>query len=162
MLGRKTLARLFGARRSGPARTTSVPFRRKALFEALEPRVLLSADLPGAPPPAGSRATDEKGGATFVRRYLDDDVLARVQRLKPLAEEAGLTLAQLAVAWVLQNDNVAAAIIGASRPEQVTDNVRAAGLRLDDGLMRAVDTTLEGVIQRSPALTRSPDRDSFH
>ena len=124
--------------------------------------VLTGKYLPGAPPPAGSRATDEKGGATFVRRYLDEDVLERVQRLKPLAEEAGLTLAQLAVAWVLQNDNVAAAIIGASRPEQVSDNVRAAGLRLDDGLMRAVDTTLEGVIQRSPALTRSPDRDSFH
>ncbi|MCB0909388.1 MAG: aldo/keto reductase family protein [Nocardioidaceae bacterium] len=124
--------------------------------------VLTGKYLPGTPPPAGSRATDDKGGATMVARYLDDDVLQRVQRLKPLADEAGLTMAQLAVAWVLQNDNVAAAIIGASRPEQVTDNARAAGVRLDDALLGAIDTALEGVIQRSPSLTRSPDRDSFH
>ncbi len=124
--------------------------------------VLTGKYLPGTPPPAGSRATDDKGGATMVARYLDDEVLQRVQLLKPLADEAGLTMAQLAVAWVLHNDNVSAAIIGASRPEQVTDNAKAAGVRLDDGLLRAVDTALEGVIQRSPSLTRSPDRDSFH
>ena len=124
--------------------------------------VLTGKYLPGSPPPAGSRATDDKGGATMVARYLNDDVLERVRRLKPLADEAGLTMAQLAVAWVLHNDNVAAAIIGASRPEQVTDNAKAAGVRLDDGLLAAIDSILDGVIQRSPALTRSPDRDSFH
>ncbi|MFN8191510.1 MAG: aldo/keto reductase family protein [Nocardioidaceae bacterium] len=124
--------------------------------------VLTGKYLPGSPPPAGSRATDDKGGATMVARYLNDDVLERVRRLKPLADEAGLTMAQLAVAWVLHNDNVAAAIIGASRPEQVTDNAKAAGVRLDDGLLAAIDSVLDGVIQRSPALTRSPDRDSFH
>ena len=73
---------------------------------------------PGQAPPAGSRATDEKSGADFISDFFTDDVLTRVQRLTPLAAEAGLTMAQLAVAWVLHNDNVAAAIIGASRPSR--------------------------------------------
>src|SRR5688572_4751730 len=79
--------------------------------------------LPGQPAPAGSRATDDKGGADFISGLLRDDVLEPVQRLKPLAEQAGLTMAQLAVAWVLQNPNVSSAIVGATRPEQITDNV---------------------------------------
>src|ERR687890_965568 len=89
--------------------------------------VLSGKYLPGQAPPPGSRATDEKGGANMISRWLQDDVLERVQQLRPLADGVGLSLAQLAVAWVLQNDNVSAAIIGASRPEQVTDNVKAAG-----------------------------------
>ncbi|MEU3615130.1 aldo/keto reductase family protein [Streptomyces sp. NPDC006872] len=110
--------------------------------------VLTGKYAPGAPLPAGSRATDEKGGATFVGRFLRDDVLERVQQLKPLAEQAGLSLAQLAVAWVLQNSNVSAAIIGASRPEQVTENVKAAGVKLEADLMQAIDTVLDPVVVR--------------
>ncbi|MFB7334840.1 aldo/keto reductase family protein [Streptomyces adustus] len=113
--------------------------------------VLTGKYAPGAPLPAGSRATDEKGGATFVGRFLQDDVLERVQRLRPLADQAGLSLAQLAVAWVLQNPNVSAAIIGASRPEQVTENVKAAGIKLDAELMEAVDGVLDPVVERDPA-----------
>lgn len=113
--------------------------------------VLTGKYLPGAPLPEGSRATDEKGGATFVGRFLRDDVLERVQLLKPLAEQAGLSLAQLAVAWVLQNPNVSAAIIGASRPEQVTENVKAAGVTLEDELLRSIDTVLEPVVVRDAA-----------
>ncbi len=67
----------------------------------------------------------------MIGRWMRDEVLERVQQLKPIADEAGLTMAQLAVAWTLQNPNVSAAIVGASRPEQVTDNARAAGVRLD-------------------------------
>jgi len=115
---------------------------------------------PGEQPPAGSRATDTKGGSDMIERWMDDDVLARVQRLVPVAEEAGLSMAQLAVAWVLQNRNVSAAIIGASRPEQVTENVKAAGVRLDAEAMTAIDEILEGVILREPGLTQSPDRRS--
>src|SRR5207342_3983399 len=66
--------------------------------------------------PPGSRATDERGGANMIKRWMSDDILERVQQLEPLAEEAGLSMPQLAVAWVLQNDNVASAIIGASPP----------------------------------------------
>ncbi|WP_435769293.1 aldo/keto reductase family protein [Nocardioides sp. SYSU DS0651] len=120
--------------------------------------VLTGKYLPGQPPPAGSRATDDKGGADMVKRWLQDDVLERVQRLKPVADEAGLSLAQLAVAWVLQNDNVSAAIIGASRPEQVTENAKAAGVRLDEATMRAIDEVLEGVVTTDPAMTKSPRR----
>ena len=68
----------------------------------------------------------------MIKRWMSDDLLERVQQLVPLAEEAGLSMAQLAVAWVLQNDNVASAIIGASRPEQVHDNAAAAGVKLED------------------------------
>lgn len=111
---------------------------------------------PGKQPPAGSRATDDKSGADFISRWLSDEVLTAVQRLKPLAEQAGLSMAQLAVAWVLQNPNVSAAIIGASRPEQVYDNAKAAGVRLEDDLMKAIDEALSGVIERDPAQTVSP------
>ncbi|MEE1839751.1 aldo/keto reductase family protein [Streptomyces sp. NPDC007076] len=108
---------------------------------------------PGAPLPAGSRATDDKGGANMVARWLRDDVLERVQRLRPLADSAGLSLAQLAVAWVLQNTNVSAAIIGASRPEQVTENVGAAGVTLDAELLKGIDDILDPVVERDPGLT---------
>jgi len=115
--------------------------------------VLTGKYLPGAPLPAGSRATDEKGGANFVSRLLHDDVLERVQRLKPLADQAGLTLAQLAVAWVLQNDNVSAAIIGASRPEQVAENAKASGVKLEAGLLKQMDEILAPVAEFDPAKT---------
>ncbi|WP_406295880.1 aldo/keto reductase family protein [Embleya sp. NBC_00888] len=118
--------------------------------------VLTGKYLPGQPPPAGSRATDDKGGQDFVSRMLTDDVLTRVQQLRPLADEAGLSLAQLAVAWVLQNPNVSAAIIGASRPEQVHENVKAAGVTLDEGLLTKIDVILDPVVSRDPALTVSP------
>ena len=117
--------------------------------------VLTGKYKPGQPAPAGSRATDENGGG-FIQRWLGDDLLTRVEQLAPLAEEAGLTLAQLAVAWTLQNRNVAAAIIGASRPEQVAENVKAAGVKLDEGLLKRIDEILDPVIERDPAKTVSP------
>ena len=117
--------------------------------------VLTGKYKPGQPVPEGSRATDERGGA-FIKRMLDDELLARVERLTPLAEESGLTLAQLAVAWTLQNRNVAAAIIGASRPEQVAENVKAAGVKLDAGLLKRIDEVLDPVVERDPAKTVSP------
>ena len=106
-------------------------------------------------PPADSRATDPSG-SNFIKRLLTDETLEAVQRLKPLADEAGLSLAQLAVAWTLQNPTVSAAIIGATRPEQVRENVKAAGVRLDSGLMSRIDEVLDPVIIRDPARTASP------
>ena len=132
------------------------------VWSPLAQGVLTGKYVPGQAPPAGSRATDDKGGADMVGRWLADDVLLeRVQRLRPLADQAGLTMAQLGVAWVLQNDNVSAAIIGASRPEQVTENARAAGVRLDADLMAAVDEVLDGSIERDPGMTRMPRRAEF-
>ncbi|WP_166140394.1 aldo/keto reductase family protein [Nocardioides ochotonae] len=123
--------------------------------------VLTGKYLPGEQPPSGSRATDDKGGADMISRWMRDDVLERVQLLRPIAEDAGLTMAQLAVAWVLQNPHVSSAIIGASRPEQVSDNVLAAGVRLDADLMRSIDEVLVGVVERDPARTQSPASRSF-
>ena len=116
---------------------------------------------PGQEHPAGSRATDEKGGADMISRWLNDDVLGRVQQLQPVADEAGLSLAQLAVAWVLQNPNVSSAIIGASRPEQVTENVKAAGVRLEDEALKRIDDILDTVVERDPGKTRSPRTRDF-
>jgi aryl-alcohol dehydrogenase-like predicted oxidoreductase len=118
--------------------------------------VLTAKYLPGQAPPAGSRATDPNSGADFISEWMTVEVLTKVQALVPLAAEAGLTPAQLAVAWVLQNDNVAAAIVGASRPEQVAENVKAAGVKLDDDLMKAIDAALDGVVTTDPAETLSP------
>jgi len=126
------------------------------VFSPIAQGVLTGKYLPGQPPPAGSRATDDKSGAAFIRRLMRDEVLSRVQKLTPLAASAGLSLAQLAVAWVLQNDNVAAAIVGASRPEQLQDNVKAAGAKLDADLLKAIDEALDPVIERDPAKTESP------
>ncbi len=115
--------------------------------------VLTGKYLPGAPPPVGSRATDDKGGADFIARLLRDDVLTRVQRLQPVAGELGLSMAQLAVAWVLQNDNVAAAIIGASRPEQVHENAKAAGVRIPAEVMASIADILGDVAVADAGLT---------
>jgi len=123
--------------------------------------VLTGKYAPGAEAPAGSRATDTKGGADMISRWMKDDVLERVQRLRPVADQAGLSMAQLAVAWVLQNPNVSSAIIGASRPEQVTENVKAAGVRLEADLLAAIDEALDGVVERDAAKTQSPQTRDF-
>jgi aryl-alcohol dehydrogenase-like predicted oxidoreductase len=114
--------------------------------------VLTGKYRPGQAPPEGSRATDETG-RTFIRRMMEDRVLERVQRLRPVADECGLSMAQLAIAWVLQNPSVSAAIIGASRPEQVVENVKAAGVRLEAGVLRRIDEILGDVVERNPART---------
>ncbi|HJQ42784.1 MAG TPA: aldo/keto reductase, partial [Jatrophihabitantaceae bacterium] len=114
--------------------------------------VLTGKYLPGQAAPEGSRATDDKGGANMIKRWLADDVLARVQELRPIADELGLSLAQLAVAWVLQNDNVSAAIIGASRPEQVAENVQAAGVAIPAEAMKRIDEIVAPVVTDGPEL----------
>ncbi|HUR13088.1 MAG TPA: aldo/keto reductase family protein [Mycobacteriales bacterium] len=116
--------------------------------------VLTGKYLPGQPPPEGSRATDDQGGANMIRRLLADEVLTAVQELTPLAADAGITMAQLAVGWVLSNANVASAIVGASRPEQVRDNAAATALPAD--LKQAVDDVLAKVVETDPAKTVSP------
>jgi aryl-alcohol dehydrogenase-like predicted oxidoreductase len=125
------------------------------VFSPIAQGVLTGKYLPGSAAPAGSRATDA-GGSRFIKGYLTDDILGRVQQLKPLADEAGLTMAQLAIAWTLQNPGVSAAIVGATRPEQVRDNAGASGVRLDPTLMARIDDVLGPVIFTDPAATASP------
>lgn len=114
--------------------------------------VLTGKYRPGEPHPAGSRATDPSG-ANVISGFLTESVLTRVQRLRPIAEDVGLSMAQLAVAWVLQNPNVSAAIIGATRPEQVVENVRAAGVRLDEEVCKRIDEALGDIVERDPVKT---------
>lgn len=119
--------------------------------------VLTGKYLPGQPPPSGSRATDQSG-AQFIARFMSEEVLTRVQDLKPIAQQVGLSMSQLAVAWVIQNRNVSAAIIGASKPEQIRDNVKASGVKLDEATMKSIDEVLGGVVERDPKKTMSPPK----
>jgi aryl-alcohol dehydrogenase-like predicted oxidoreductase len=123
------------------------------VFSPIAQGVLTGKYLPGQPLPEGSRATDENGGADMIKRFLNDDVLTRVQELKPVADEAALSLGQLAIAWVLQNPNVSSAIVGASRPEQVVENVKASGVKLEESLLKQIDEILGGIVERDPAKT---------
>jgi aryl-alcohol dehydrogenase-like predicted oxidoreductase len=128
----------------------------QVVFSPIAQGILTGKYLPGQAPPEGSRATDEKSGAMFISRFMNDEVLTTVQQLRPLADKAGLTMAQLAVAWVLQNPNVSTAIVGATRPEQLVDNVKAAGVKLDADLLKAIDEVLDPIVERDPAKTESP------
>lgn len=106
---------------------------------------------PDKPPPAGTRATSEEMGG-FIKRLMQPDLLRAVQQLKPIAEEAGLSLPQFALAWILREPNVASAIIGASRPEQVIDNVGASGANVDGALFRQAEAIIGGAMaQVEPA-----------
>lgn len=115
--------------------------------------VLTGKYLPGQPLPAGSRATDAKGGATMIKRMMDEQLLTAVQGLAPIASDLDLTMSQLAIAWVLQNPNVAAAIIGASKPRQIVENVAAAGVVLPEDVMQRIDLVLGDLPVRNPMLT---------
>jgi aryl-alcohol dehydrogenase-like predicted oxidoreductase len=109
--------------------------------------VLTGKYLPGEPPPADSRAASEEMSA-FIDRLIAPPVLEAVQRLRPVAEQAGLTMVQLALAWVLREPNVASAIVGASRPEQVHANASASGIELSTDTLAAIDTALGDVVVR--------------
>src|SRR5450759_4771523 len=117
--------------------------------------VLTGKYVPGAVLPEGSRATDDKGGAQMISRFMNSQVLSRVQNLKPIADELGLSMAQLAVAWVLQNQNLGCAIIGASRPEQVKENVAASGVVIPAEAMAKIDEALGDVVVRDPGMTKA-------
>ncbi|CAN5626915.1 aldo/keto reductase family protein [soil metagenome] len=116
------------------------------VWSPLAQGVLTGKYPPGEPPPADSRAASEEMG-TMMDAWRTDEVLAAVQRLRPIADDADLSMAQLALAWVLREPNVASTIIGASRPSQVDDNVAASGVRLSDSILTAIDEALEPVLR---------------
>lgn len=118
--------------------------------------VLTGKYLPGKKPPAGSRATDKKSGAGAISTFMKDEILEAVQNLRPIADSHDLTISQLAIAWVLQNENVAAAIMGATKPSQVKENVKAAGVKLSSDTMSAIDKVLGNLPERDATLDRTP------
>lgn len=119
----------------------------QVVYSPLAQGVLTGKYRPGAPPPDDSRAANEELGRTS-KRFDDDRLLAAVQDLVPIAERLSLSLSQLALAWILRDSRVAAAIIGASRPEQIAENVGAVGVRLDAETLRAIDDALDDVVRR--------------
>jgi len=139
-----------------------VPLSRKEgigqiVWSPIAQGVLTGKYKPGAKPPAGSRATDKKSGAGMISRWMRDEVLEAVQKLQPVADSVGLTMSQLAIAWVLQNDNVSSAIMGATKPSQVKENVKASGVKLDASVMKAIDSALGTLPERDPMLNVSPN-----
>ena len=115
------------------------------VWSPLAQGVLTGKYKPGTPPPADSRATSKEMG-NFLARYMKDDILAAVQNLAPIAKEVGLSMAQLALAWDLRRKELASVIIGATRPEQIAENIAATGVALSDDVLKAIDKALEGVI----------------
>ncbi|MBU8868265.1 aldo/keto reductase family protein [Paenarthrobacter aromaticivorans] len=117
--------------------------------------VLTGKYIPGKGAPTDSRFTSEDGTLKDDHKFMRPEVLEKVQELQPIAKEAGLSMAALAVAWVLQNSNVSAAIVGASKPEQLVDNATASGVKLDAELLHRIDQVLEPVIERDPGKVES-------
>jgi voltage-dependent potassium channel beta subunit len=120
----------------------------QVVFSSLAQGVLTGKYRPGEAPEQGTRAADPESNR-FMQELMNEEVLSAVEKLRPVASDAGLSMSQLALAWVLQRDNVSSAIIGASRPEQVEDNAKAAGVRLSSDVVSEIDSILEDVIQRS-------------
>ncbi|MDP2289064.1 MAG: aldo/keto reductase family protein [Actinomycetota bacterium] len=126
------------------------------VFSPIAQGVLSGKYLPGQPPPAQSRATDESGGSNMISRWMREDVLTAVQGLIPIARDLSITPAQLAVAWVLAQPNISSAIVGASRPEQVVENAKASEVILTAEVLTAIDAVLGDLVSTDPALTVSP------
>lgn len=125
------------------------------VWSPLAQGILTGKYRPGEPPPSASRATSENG-SHFIVDLLTDEVLEPVQEFAALSRAAGHTPATVAIAWVLSNPNVAAAILGASRPEQLEENVKALDVELEPELVRAIEQVLDPIVKRDPALTESP------
>lgn len=126
------------------------------VWSPLAQGVLTGKYLPGSPLPKDSRAGNSEAAVGGIEKYMTDEALTAIQKLKPLAESLGLTMAQFGLAWVLANPNVSSAIVGASRPEQITDNVKAVGVEIPSEIMTQVDQILAGLIVSDPAETKSP------
>jgi voltage-dependent potassium channel beta subunit len=120
----------------------------QVVFSPLAQGVLTGKYLPGEAPEQGTRAADPESNR-FMQELMNEEVLSAVEKLRSVASDAGLSMSQLALAWVLQRDIVSSAIIGASRPEQVEDNAKAAGVRLSSDVVSEIDSILKDVIQRS-------------
>jgi aryl-alcohol dehydrogenase-like predicted oxidoreductase len=119
--------------------------------------VLTGKYLPGKKPPAGSRATDKKSGAGMISRWMRDEVLIAVQELVPIAKDLNISMSQLALSWALGNPNVSSVIMGATKPTQVKENVKASGIKLSEDVMKKIDKALGSLPEFDPEKTQSPN-----
>jgi aryl-alcohol dehydrogenase-like predicted oxidoreductase len=119
--------------------------------------ILTGKYLPGKKPPTGSRATDKKSGAEMISRWMRDEVLTAVAKLKPIADSVDLSMSQLALAWALANPNVSSVIMGASKASQVKENVKASGVKLSAEIMGQIDKALGSIPETNPDKTESPN-----
>jgi aryl-alcohol dehydrogenase-like predicted oxidoreductase len=118
--------------------------------------ILTGKYLPGQQPPAGSRGADVNGGAKTMAHWMSDEVLTAVQKLRPIADGLGCTMSQLAIAWVLSNPNVAGALVGASRPGQIVESVKALDVFLDETTLGAIDAAVGHVVRDDPSMVSVP------
>ena len=123
----------------------------QVVFSPLEQGVLTGKYLPGQPLPEGSRASDERQNLFIKDLAADTSKLERVQMLREVADEAGLTLSQLALAWILQKEGFTSCITGASRPEQIRENSRASGVKLDTGQLERIEEIIRPAVYSHPA-----------
>ncbi len=138
-----------------------IPLSRKEgigqiVWSPMAQGVLSGKYLPGKKPPAGSRATDKKSGAGMISRWMRDEVLEAVQNLVPIAAELEITMSQLALAWALSNPNVSSVIMGATKPSQVKENVKASGIKLSPETLKKIDKALGSLPEMDPNKTESP------
>ncbi|MDA0260526.1 MAG: aldo/keto reductase family protein [Actinobacteria bacterium] len=127
------------------------------VWSPLAQGVLTGKYQPGNKPPSGSRATDKKSGAEMISRWMRDEVLEAVAKLKPIAQGLDLTMSQLALAWALANPNVSSVIMGASKPSQVKENVKGSGIKLSPQILAEIDKALGSIPETNPELTESPN-----
>ncbi len=126
------------------------------VWSPLAQGVLTGKYLPGKKPPSGSRATDKKSGAEMISRWMREEVLAAVGKLKPIAESLNLSMSQLGLAWALSNPNVSSVIMGATKASQVKENVRASGVKLSVEVLAQIDEALGSIPETDPERTESP------
>ena len=127
------------------------------VWSPLAQGVLTGKYLPGKKPPVGSRATDKKSGAEMISRWMRDEVLDAVAKLKPIAQGLDLSMSQLSLAWALANPNVSSVIMGASKPSQVKENVKASGVKLSPQVIAEINKALGSIPETDPELTVSPN-----
>jgi aryl-alcohol dehydrogenase-like predicted oxidoreductase len=127
------------------------------VWSPLAQGVLTGKYLPGKKPPSGSRATDKKSGAEMISRWMRDEVLDAVAKLKPIAQGLDLSMSQLSLAWALANPNVSSVIMGASKPSQVKENVKASGVKLSPQVIAEINKALGSIPETDPELTVSPN-----
>ena len=126
------------------------------VYSPLAQGVLTGKYLPGKKVPTDSRGANKNNNGQFMQGMMNDDFLGHVAKLQPIADAHGITMSQLALAWILSNPNVASAIMGATKPKQVTENAKGSGIKLEPAVIKEINSVLKPIVQTDPNLISSP------